>query len=85
MSGEHAKREMITRENPGSSRKKNAEKTPSKEANHKHKEEKDKSAGSIKSHKKGDTKKKKMKKVIYCETDSYMPSTSNAESTSLKR
>ena len=65
MSGEHAKREMVTGENPRSSGKKNEEKTLSKEADHKHKEEKDESVGSIKSHKKGDKKKKKMKKVVY--------------------
>jgi hypothetical protein len=81
MSGEHAKREMITGEKPGSSGKKNEERTPSKEAGDKHK---DKSAGSNKSHKKGDKKKKKMKKVVYYETDSSSPSTSSAESTSSK-
>jgi hypothetical protein len=85
MSGEHAKRELITREKPGSSGKKNEEKTPSKDVDHKHKEEKDESAGSIKSHKKGDKKKKKMKKVVYYETDSSTPSTSGAELTSSKR
>jgi hypothetical protein len=37
--------------------------------------------GSIKSHRKGD---KKMKKVVYYETDSSSPSTSDAESTSSK-
>jgi hypothetical protein len=85
MLGEHAKREMVTGEKPESSEKKNEEKTPSKEAGHKHKEEKDESAGSIKSHKKGDKKKKKMKNVVYYETDSSSPSTSGAESTSSKR
>jgi hypothetical protein len=44
MSGEHAKREMVTGEKPRSSGKKNEEKTPSKEAGHKHKEEKHESA-----------------------------------------
>jgi hypothetical protein len=58
MLGEHTKRELITAGKPGSSGKKNKEKSPSKEAGHKHKEEKDESAGSIKSHKKGDKKKK---------------------------
>jgi hypothetical protein len=82
MSGEHAKREMVTGENPGCSGKKNEERTPSKEAGDKHKEE---SIGSIKSHKKGDKKKKKMKKVVYYETDSSSPSTSGTESTSSKR
>jgi hypothetical protein len=86
MSGEHAKRElMITGEKPGSSGKKNEEKTPSKEAGHKHKEEKDESTGSIKSYKKGNKKKKKIKKVVYYETDSSSPSTSDVESTSSKR
>jgi hypothetical protein len=81
MSGEHAKKEFITTEKPGSSRKKNEGKTPSKEAkvsDDKHKEDKDESASSVKSHKKGDTKKKKMKKVVYYETDSSTPSTSDA-------
>jgi hypothetical protein len=88
MSGEHAKKELITGEKPGSSGKKNEGKTPSKEAkisDDKHKEDKKESANSIKSHKKGDKKKKKMKKVVYYETDSSMPSTSDAESTSSKR
>jgi hypothetical protein len=58
ISGEHTKREMVTREKPGSSGKKNEERTPSKEASDKHKEHKEESAGSIKSHKKGDKKKK---------------------------
>jgi hypothetical protein len=59
MSGEHSKRELITREKPRSSGKKNEEKTPSKEVGHKHKEEKDESADSIRSHKKGDKKKRR--------------------------
>jgi hypothetical protein len=85
MSGEHAKRELITREKPGSSGKKNEEKTSSKEDGHKQKEDKDESTGSMKLHKKGDKKKNKMKKVVYYETDSSTPSTSGAESTSSKR
>jgi hypothetical protein len=64
MSGEHAKREMIISNKPEASGRKNDEQTPSKEAD-KHKEE---SASSIKSHRKGD--KKKMKKVVYYETNS---------------
>jgi hypothetical protein len=84
MSGEHTKEELITEEKPRSSGKKNEGKTPSKEADDKHKEDKEESAGSIKSHKKGDKKKKKMKKVVYYETDSSTPLTSNDESTSLK-
>jgi hypothetical protein len=63
MPGEHAKREMVTSEKLEASGKKNDEQTLSKEAGDKHKEE---SAGSIKSHRKGD-KKNKMKKVVYYE------------------
>jgi hypothetical protein len=55
MSGEHAKREMVTDKKPEGSGSKNDERTPSKEANDKHKEE---SAFSMKSHRKGDKKKK---------------------------
>jgi hypothetical protein len=73
MSGEHAKREMVTREKLRSSGKKNEERTPSKEAGDKHKEHKDESTGSIKSHKKGDKKNKKMKKVIYYWGSSSLP------------
>jgi hypothetical protein len=81
MSGEHGKREMVTCEKLEASGRKNEEHTPSKEVGNKHKEE---STGSIKSHRKGDKKKKKMKKVVYYEIDSSSPSTSGAESTSLK-
>jgi hypothetical protein len=84
MSGEHTKKELITGEKPGSLGKKNEEKTSSKEADHKLKEDKDEFASSIKSHKKGNKKKKKMKKVVYFETDSSTSSTSGAESTSSK-
>jgi hypothetical protein len=62
MSGEHAKREMVTGEKLEALGRKNDERTPSKEVGDKHKEE---SVGSIKSHRKGDKKKKKMKKVVY--------------------
>jgi hypothetical protein len=83
MSGEHAKKEVATREKLGSSGKKHEYKTSSKEvkiSGDKHKEEKEESASSIKSQeKKGDKKQKKMKKVVYYETDSSTPSTSNAE------
>jgi hypothetical protein len=85
MSGEHAKREMVTGEKFGSSGKKNEERAPSKDPDNKHKEHKEEFVVSIKSHKKGDKKKKKMKKVIYYETDSSSPSPSGAESTSSKR
>jgi hypothetical protein len=56
MSGEHAKREMATGEKTESSGRKSDERTPSREDDDKHKEE---SASSIKSHRKGDTKKRK--------------------------
>jgi hypothetical protein len=85
MSGEHAKREMVTGEKSKVSGKKNNERTPSKEADDKHKEDKEESVGSIKSHRKGDKKKKKMNNVVYYKTDSSSPSTSGAESTSSKR
>jgi hypothetical protein len=75
MSGEHAKREMVIGEKLKGSGRKNDERTLSKEAGDKHKEE---SASSIKSHRKGD------KKVVYYEIDSSSPSTSNAESTTSK-
>ena len=59
MSGDHAKREIFTGNKPtGSGR------TLSRESGNKHKEE---SSSSIKSHRKGD-KKKKIKKVVYYET-----------------
>jgi hypothetical protein len=56
MSGEHAKREMVTDDKPEASGRKNGEQTPSKDAGDKHKEE---SIVSIKSHRKGNKKKKK--------------------------
>jgi hypothetical protein len=82
MSREHTKREIVTSDKPKASGRKNNERTPSKEADDKHKEE---SASSIKSHRKGDKKKNKMKKVVYYETDSSSPSTSGVESTISKR
>jgi hypothetical protein len=89
MSGEHAKKVVPTGEKPESSGKKHEGKTSSKEVKipgNKHKDDKEESAGSIKSHKKkGNKKKKKMKKVVYYKTDSFAPSTSYIESTSSKR
>jgi hypothetical protein len=81
MSGEHAKREMVTGEKLEGSGRKNDERTPSREVDDKHKEE---SASSIKSHRKGDKKKRKMKKMVYYETDSSSPSISGVESTTSK-
>jgi hypothetical protein len=73
MSGDHAKREIMTDDKPTSSGR-----TLSRESGNKYKEE---SSSSIKSHQKGDKKKKKkMKKVVYYETDSSSPSTSCSES-----
>jgi hypothetical protein len=78
MSGDHAKRVIMTGDKPTGSRK-----TLSRESGNKYKEE---SSSSIKSHRRGDKKKKKMKKVVYYDTDSSTPSTSNTElSTSSKR
>ena len=73
MSGDHAKREIMTGEKAASSGR-----TLSRESSNKHKEE---SSSSIKSHRRGD-KKKKMKKVVYYETDSSSPSTSGSKSAS---
>jgi hypothetical protein len=74
MSGDHAKREIMTDDKPASSGR-----TLSREFNHKHKEE---SSSSNKTHRKGD-KKKKMKKVLYYETDSSSPSTSSSSDSSV--
>jgi hypothetical protein len=63
MSGDHAKREMETTTSHG--------KAPSRESGAKGREE---SPPCVKSHQSGD-KKKKMKKVVYYETDSSSPST----------
>jgi hypothetical protein len=71
MSGDHAKREIVSGDKPTNSRR-----TLSRESGNKHKEE---SSSSIKSHRRGD-KKKKMKKVVYYETDSLSPSTSSSDS-----
>jgi hypothetical protein len=70
MTGDHAKREIMTGEKAASSGR-----TLSRESDNKHKEE---SSSSIKSHRIGD-KKKKMKKVVYYETDFSSPSTSSSE------
>jgi hypothetical protein len=59
MSGDHAKREIMTGEKAASSGR-----TLSRESGNKHTEE---SSSSIKSHRRGD-KRKKMKKVVYYET-----------------
>jgi hypothetical protein len=73
MSGASAKREIGT----GGDKSASSGRTHSRESAHKHKE---KSSSFIKSQRRGD-KKKKMKKVVYYETDSLSPSTSGSEST----
>jgi hypothetical protein len=74
MSEDHAKREMETGEKATSHRK-----APSRESGTKAKEG---SPLHVKSHRSGD-KKKKMKKVVYYETDSSSPSTSGSDATSV--
>jgi hypothetical protein len=77
ISGDHTKREIMTGEKPAGSGK-----TLSRESGNKYKEE---SYFCIKSHRRGD-KKKKLKKVVYYETDSSSPSMSGTElSTTSKR
>jgi hypothetical protein len=73
MSGDHAKREIVTGDKPTSSGR-----TLSRESGNKHKEE---SSSSTKSHRRGD--KKKMKKLVYYETDSSSPSTSSSSDSSV--
>jgi hypothetical protein len=73
MSGDHAKREIMTGDKPTSSGR-----NLSRESGHKHKEE---SSSSNKTHRKGD--KKKMKKVVYYETDFSSPSTSSSSDSSI--
>jgi hypothetical protein len=78
MSGDHAKREIVTSDKSTSHGK-----APSRESGAKGKEE---SPPRVKSHRSGD-KKKKMKKVVYYKTDSSSPSTScsNTASVTSKR
>jgi hypothetical protein len=73
MSGDHAKKEVMTGEKPATSH----GKTPSGESRNKGKE-----SPSHKSHRSG-KKKKKMKKVVYYETDSSSPSTSGSDAPSV--
>jgi hypothetical protein len=73
MLGDHAKREIMTGEKSASH-----EKAPSRESGAKGKEE---SPPRVKSHRSGD--KKKMKKVVYYETDSSSPSTSGSDAPSV--
>jgi hypothetical protein len=75
MSGDHAKKMVIGGEKSATSH----EKAPSRESANK---KKDGSPSRIRSHKSGE-KKKKMKKVVYYETDSSSPSTSGSGSVSI--
>jgi hypothetical protein len=75
MSGEHAKKEMETGDKPTTSH----GKASSGESRKKGKEKK---ASSHKSHRSGD-KKKKMRKVVYHETDTSSPSTSGSDAPSV--
>jgi hypothetical protein len=74
MSGDHAKKEVVTSEKPATSH----GKTPSGESGKKGKG----SPSHTKSHRSGD-KKKKMKNVVYYETDSSSPSTSSSKAPSI--
>jgi hypothetical protein len=76
MSGDHAKREIMTTDKPAGSGR-----TLSRESDNKYKEE---SSSSIKSHRRGN-KKNKMKKVVYNKTDSLSPSTSGTESSTTSK
>jgi hypothetical protein len=74
MSGAHAKKEMVTGEKPATS----YGNAPSGESGNKKREE---SPPHVKSHRSGD--KKKMKKVVYYETDSSSPFTSDSDTPSV--
>jgi len=76
MSADHTKRDIVTGDKPTGSGK-----TLSRESDNKYKEE---SSCSIKSHQRGD-KNKKMKKVVYYETDSSSPSMSDTESSTTSK
>jgi hypothetical protein len=75
MSRDHAKREIVT----GGDKPASLGKAPSRESSNKMKEG---SPLRVKSHRSGD-KKKKMKKVVYYETDSSSPSTSGSDALSV--
>jgi hypothetical protein len=77
MSGDHAKKEMVTGEKPATSH----GKAPSGESYNEGKG-KEKESPSHKSRRSGD-KKKKMRKVVYYETDSSSPSTSGSDTSSV--
>jgi hypothetical protein len=74
MSGDHAKKEIVTGDEKSTSH----GKAPSRESDNKMKG----SPSHTKSHRSGN-KKKKMKKVVYYETDSSSPSTSGSDTPSV--
>jgi glucan-binding YG repeat protein len=79
MSGDHAKEMVIGGNKPTSPAKSTSHgKAPSKESGNKKKEG---SPSRIRTHKDGE--KKKMKKVVYYETDSSSPSTSGSDAASI--
>jgi hypothetical protein len=79
MSGDHAKEMVIGGNKPTSPAKSTSHgKAPSKESGNKKKEG---SPSRIRTHKDGE--KKKMKKVVYYETDSSSPSTSGSDAASV--
>jgi hypothetical protein len=87
MSGDHAKKEMETGDKPTTSH----GETSSEASRNKRKEKKDssnkgkgkeKNSSSHKSHRRGD-KHKRMRKVVYYETDSSSPSTSGSDEPSV--
>jgi hypothetical protein len=77
MSGDHAKREMETGDKPTTS----YGKTSSEESRNKGKG-KEKKSSSHKSHRRGDNH-KKMRKVVYYETNTSSPSTSGSDAPSV--
>src|SRR5688500_7640097 len=77
MSGDHARKDMVTGDKPTTSH----GKASSEESRNKGKG-KEKKSSSHKPHRSGD-KKKKMRKVVYYETDTSSPSTSGSDAPSI--
>jgi hypothetical protein len=78
MSGELAKKEMETGDKPATSHRK----ASSEESRNKEKKKEKKKTSSHKSHRSGE-KIKKMRKVVYYETDTSSPSTSGSDAPSI--
>jgi hypothetical protein len=81
MSGDHAKKEMETGEKPTTSNEK-ALSGESRNKERRKEKKKEKKTSSYKSHRSGD-KIKKMRKVVYYETDTSSPSTSGSDAPSI--